>query len=202
MGEKEQRSQNFKFTLTGAGLAAIVASIIPVIVLLRGEPTAERVADRSDQENQRLFSNQAKIQGRLIAVESKLEVLEKVCVAKAVASKVKSVPVTLKPLQRRQAAPRVGLGSLSTLGRGGGGSAATAPIRCRAGWIRAEGKCVKLRTALDLKAKKLEAAKKERQQALDRVKKIIVEKQHAERRAKRQQQMQQQLAPPAPLLRK
>lgn len=202
------RKQQFRFTLTGAGIAAIVASIIPVIVLFRGEPTAEHVAERSDQENQRLFENQGKIRNRLIAVESKLEVLEKVCVQRPVVPALVEKPKKAKKvLERKISTPVIGLGSLRTLGRGGGGGgnasvSAVTPPRCRAGWVLEDGKCVKLRTALDLKAKKLEAERREKRKILEQAKRAILERKRAEKRAKRQMQQQQQLAPPAPLLRK
>lgn len=166
---KKFHSRPFTVTLTGAGVAAVIAVVVP---LIRGEPTAEKVASRSDQENQRLFRNQRKMHERITLAEAKLELFEKICVKalqpRAVPALTFPVTPTSKPVTR---------------------------VRCRAGWVQEGTGCVKIKTALDKTTKALDAERKAKVEAL-------LDVQRAEAKAKALKNIEQRPAAPAPLLKK
>lgn len=170
-----------RFTLTGAGIAAIIASILPAISFFRGEPTAEKVASRSDQENKRLFRNQRKLYGRMALAEAKLEFFEKMCVryGARVVEAVKSPPAL--PKLTRPTRP---------------------PTKCRRGYVRYGAKCLKAKTVLRKTIAALKDETKAKNSALKKVNAAVVAKKRAEYTVRTTRKAAQQLAPPAPLLKK
>lgn len=198
--QRELRNQHFKFSLTGAGIAAILASILPIIVLFRGEPTAEKVADRSDQENQRLFRNQRKLHARLSLAEAKLELFEKICVKSLKPAPLVSDAVAHANVKSIPARPKTSPPTLPPTTTAA--KPAPPPKKCRQGLVLEEDRCVPVRTALKARTAALDKAQEEKRRLLMKAKAAFEAKRKAEQKAKTAKQQHFLPAPPAPLLKK